>query len=338
MTFSQPIWLLAALLIPLAIALLRRKRPAGIPLSTFRLLADADQRPKRLGVILAALRLAALALVVIALCRPQGPGRWFEEKRYGIDMMLALDISGSMRAEDFQPANRLVVAKRVLKDFVAKNAEHRLGLVAFAGRSLTLCPLTIDSKAVSDLVDRIGFDSVGQDGTAIGDGIGNCLYRLADHSGKSRVIVLMSDGENNSGYLQPLDAAAMAKARGVRIYTIAVGRPGGAPIPLTDAFGRKVYVRNRDGSLFLPKMDEVVLAKIAEMTGGRYFRATDSRGLEAAYAAIAKLEKSELPVQRHRVPSERYFGWVLAALLLVGCEVLLSAGVGSVLRGERRHA
>ncbi|HEY9899383.1 MAG TPA: VWA domain-containing protein [Pantanalinema sp.] len=338
MTLAQPIWLLCALLIPLAIALLRRKRPAGIPLSTFRLLADADKRPRRLGLVLAALRLSALALVVIALARPQGPGRWFEEKRYGIDMMLALDISGSMRAEDFQPANRLEVAKRVLKDFVAKNAEHRLGLVAFAGRSLTLCPLTTDAQAVSQLVDRIGFDSVGQDGTAIGDGIGNSLYRLAENEGKSKVIVLMSDGENNSGYLQPLDAAAMAKARGVKVYTIAVGRPGGAPIPLTDSFGRKVYVRNRDGSLFLPKMDEQVLARIAEMTGGRYFRATDSRGLEAAYAAIAQLEKSELPAQRHRVPSENYFGWVLAALFLVGVEVLLSTGVGSVLRGEKPHA
>lgn len=337
MTFAQPFWLLGLPLLPLLLVRPLRKRE-GIPLSTFRLL-EMDAPPRRwVRFVLTSLRLLALAAVLVALARPQGPGRWIEEKRFGIDIMLALDISGSMRAEDFQPSNRMEAAKHVLGQFIEKNAENRLGLVAFAGRSLTLCPLTTDTPVVEQALDRIGFDTVGQDGTAIGDGIGNCLYRLEDRSAKSRVIVLLSDGENNSGYLQPLDAATMARARHVKIYTIAVGRPGGAPIPLLDAFGRKVYVHNRDGSLFLPQIDEVTLARIAAITGGRYFRATDTASLEAAYGDIAKLERSEIPVSRHRIASEDYLGWVLFAMALVTLEVLLASGLGSILKGVRRHA
>jgi len=295
-------------------------------------------RPRRWPQILLGLRLLALAVLIVALARPQGEGRWIEEKRYGIDIMLALDISGSMRAEDFQPANRIEAAKHVLKEFIARNAENRIGLVAFAGRSLTLCPLTTDTRTVSDLVDRISFDTVDQDGTAIGDGIGNCLYRLEDRSAKSRIIVLLSDGENNSGYLQPLDAARMAASRRVRIYTVAVGKPGGAPIPLVDAFGRRFYVRNRDGSLFLPQIDEATLARIAQVTGGRYFRATDTPALESAYREIASLERSEMPVQRHRIPTDLSGAWIAFGLLLLASEFALSTGLASILRGRVRHA
>lgn len=338
MTFVQPAWLLLLGILPLELVLRSRRESQGLPLSTFRLLDKAaDRRPQGLQRMLLALRLLALACLIVAMARPQGEGRWIEEKRFGIDIMLALDLSGSMRAEDFQPANRLEAAKSVLKDFVAKNAENRIGLVGFAGRSLTLCPLTTDTAAVAEVLDRVGFDAVGQDGTAIGDGIGNCLYRLADRQARSRVIVLLSDGENNAGYLAPMDAAAMARARHVRIYTIAIGRPGGAPIPLLDSFGRKVYVRNRDGSLFLPRMNEEALAQLAQITGGKYFRATDTAALEAAYSDIAHLERSAIPVARHRVPRELYLGWLLAALTLIGAEVALLGGLGAILRGVR-HA
>lgn len=339
MSLAQPAWLLLLVLLPgIAWLGLGRKR-GGIPLSTFQLLADvATDRPERLRHLLLGLRLFALALLIVGLARPQGAGRWVEQKRFGLDMMLALDISGSMRAEDFQPANRMEAAKRVLKEFIAKNADNRIGLVAFAGRSLTLCPLTTDTAAVAQLVDRVNFDSVGQDGTAIGDGIGNCLYRLEDRSAKSRVIVLLSDGANNSGYLQPLDAARMARARHVKIYTVAVGRPGGAPIPFVDGFGRKVYVRNRDGSLFLPQMDEMALARIAQITGGRYFRATDTSSLEAAYRDIAAMERSEIPVERHRVPTELAYGWIFLGLALLMSEFALTSGLASILRGRTRHA
>lgn len=339
MTFAQPAWLLALALLPLLVWLQGRPKHQGIPLSTFRLLeGDVRRAPRWVGMVVRALQVLALACMVLALARPQGAGTWIEEKRFGIDLMLALDISGSMRAEDFQPANRLEAAKRVLKEFIAKNAEHRLGLVVFAGRSLTMCPLTTDTQVVSQVVDRVGFDSVGIDGTAIGDGIGNSLYRLEDRAAKSRVIVLLSDGANNSGYLQPMAAANMARARGVKIYTIAVGSLGGAPIPLVDAFGRKVYVRNRDGTLYLPKMDERALMSIATVTGGRFFRATDTRSLSEAYAAIAKLERSEIPVSRHRVPTELFGAFAAAALVLVGLQILLAVGAGSILRGSVRRA
>ncbi|HEY9857059.1 MAG TPA: VWA domain-containing protein [Stenomitos sp.] len=338
MTFAQPAWLLLLVLVPLLLWLQRRPKHQGIPLSTFRLLeGDARRAPRWVGLTLRGLQVGVVVAMVVAMARPQGAGTWIEQKRFGIDIMLALDISGSMRAEDFQPANRLEAAKRVLKEFIAKNAENRLGLVVFAGRSLTMCPLTTDTQVVAQVVDRVNFDSVGIDGTAIGDGIGNSLYRLEDRSAKSRVIVLLSDGANNSGYLQPMAAASMARARKVKVYTIAVGSPGGAPIPLVDSFGRKVYVHNRDGSLYLPKMDEQTLMAIAQETGGRFFRATDTRTLSEAYAEIAKLERSEIPVERHRVPTELFGSCVAVALLLLGLQIALAAGAGSILRGSVRR-
>lgn len=337
MSFAYP-WLLAALVVPLIPWLWRKRRPREtMPLSTLHYLADdPDPRPARLRLARDLLRTLALMALIVALARPQGPGRLVETRHYGIDLMLALDTSGSMRARDFEPSNRLEAAKKVLKDFIARNADNRLGLVAFAGRSLTICPLTTDTPMLAHLVDRVGFDSVGQDGTAIGDGIGNCLYRLEDRSAKSRVIVLLSDGKNNSGYLQPSDAAAMAARRGVRIYTIAVGKPGGAPIPLVDAFGREVFVRNRDGSLYLPPIDEAALSQIAAITNGRYFRATDTASLQAAYAEIARLERSELPTEKKRLPSDDYAGWALAALVALVLELGLSAGALNILGAHRR--
>lgn len=335
MTFAQPFWLLLLALLPLLILMRRRERPQGLPLSTLRLLdGDMERRPRAFRRTLWGLRLATLAFVIVALARPQGLGRWVAQKHYGIDIMLALDLSGSMRAEDFQPDNRLEAAKRVLKDFIARNSQDRFGVVGFAGHSLTFCPLTTDTAMVSQLIDRIGFGSIGQDGTAIGDGIGTCLYRLEDRHAKSRIIVLFSDGENNSGYLKPLDAAAMARARGVKIYTVGVGRPGGAPIPLYDSFGRQYYVRNRDGSLFLPQIDETTLRQIAEMTGGRYFRATDTNSMEAAYRAISHLERSKISQPRRRIPIDEFEGWLLAALAAFGVELLLGLRWGTILRGR----
>lgn len=346
MSLANPVWLVVLGVIPVLAWLLLTRSPKGLPLSTFGLLEpESGRRARRNRVITTLLRLGALACVILALARPQAPGRWIEEKQLGIDIMLALDVSGSMRAEDFQPDNRLVAAKRVLKDFVARNESNRIGLVAFAGRSVTLCPLTTDTPIVMQAIDRIRFGVAGQDGTAIGDGIGNSLYRLEDRSAKSRVVVLLSDGENNSGYLQPLQAAAMAKARAVKLYTVAVGKPGGAPVPavdrdgreMLDAGGQKVYIRNRDGSLYLTAMDEVALEQIAKVTGGRYFRATDTAGLQAAYSEIAKLERTEIPTERRQVPDERY-PWALGlGLVLLACELMLTRGTWLVLQGGK-HA
>ncbi len=281
-------------------------------------------------------RLLAIAALIVALSGPEGPGKRTDSVRMGIDVMLALDLSGSMRAEDFQPDNRLEVARRVLRDFVSRSPEHRIGLVAFAGRSVTLCPLTTDHAALLSTLDRVDFETVGQDGTAIGDGLGNALYRLGEQGAKSRIIVMLSDGENNSGYLLPADATRMARSRGVRVYTIAIGRPGGAPIPILDEFGRKSYLRNRDGSLVVPRMDETALKSIAERTGGHYFRATDPARLLQAYREIAQLERSRITVADQQ-PREDRTAWPLAiALLLLLAETFLRVGPASVLRLERR--
>jgi Ca-activated chloride channel family protein len=343
-SLAHPEWLLLLGFLPLLAWILLKRQPKGLPLSTYGLLdAEAGKRARRNRLLTTVLRLGAIACLALTLAKPQAPGRWIEEKQLGIDLMLALDVSGSMRAEDFQPENRLAAAKRVLKDFVQRNSQNRIGLVAFAGRSVTLSPLTTDTPVVQEAIDRIRFGVAGQDGTAIGDGIGNSLYRLEDQSAKSRVIVLLSDGENNSGYLQPLQAAAMAKAKGVKIYTIAVGKPGGAAVPAVDRDGReivdprgqKVYIRNRDGSLFLTAMDEAELERIATLTGGRYFRATDTPALEAAYAEIAKLERTELPSTRRRAADDRT-AWPLGiGLLMVALEALISRGNWLVLQGGR---
>ncbi len=334
----QP-WLLL-LFVPWAIVawrLLARRAPARevLPMATMAWLgAPAGGRVR--PWIERACRLLALAALIVALAGPQGPGKRVDTVRMGIDVMLALDLSGSMRAEDFQPDNRLEVARRVLRDFVSRATEHRIGLVAFAGRSVTLCPLTTDHAALLGTLDQVDFDTVGQDGTAIGDGLGNALYRLGERGAKSRIIVLLSDGENNSGHLVPADATRMARARGVRVYTIAIGRPGGAPIPILDEFGRKTYLRNRDGSLVVPRMDEGALRTIAERTGGRYFRATDPASLLQAYREIATLERSRITVAGHREQEDRS-AWPLAiAWLLILVEVALRVGPASVMRLERR--
>jgi Ca-activated chloride channel family protein len=296
----------------------------GLPLATARLLgALASPGARLVPAALWAMRLTAIALAVLALARPQWGQSWVEETQMGVDIMLALDISGSMRAEDFQPENRLTAAKDVIGNFIERSQGNRLGLVVFAGRSLTVAPLTTDHAMVSDALKRVQFDSVKQDGTAIGDAIGNCLYRLKEKNAKGRVIVLFTDGENNSGYLDPIKAAAMARVKNVRVHTIAVGKPGGAPIPLVNAFGQKTYLRDSDGNLILPQINEETLQRIAEMTGGRYFRATDTDLLRKAYDEINRMEKTAFEVKHHVRYEERYQPLLAIALLLLLAEFVL---------------
>ena len=319
--------LLLALVPALAVAAWAARRlRRGLRLSTAALARPLSSRAARLvGPAHWAFRLAALGLVVVAIARPQWGATWQEERQLGVDIMLALDISGSMRAEDFQPENRLVAAKQVIGEFIAKSAGHRLGLVVFAGRSLTSAPLTTDHEMVKDALARVDFHSIKQDGTAIGDAIGNSLYRLKEDNAKGKVVVLFTDGENNSGYLDPIKAAGMARVKNVRIHTIAVGRPGGAPIPLQNAFGQKVYLRDSDGNLILPQINEESLRRIASITGGQYFRATDTRALRAVYDEINRMEKSEFEVKKRLLVEERFHPWLLGALLLLLVQFVLGA-------------
>jgi Ca-activated chloride channel family protein len=326
MSWANPELLALLVIVPALIVAIwaTRRLRRGLLLSTVRLARPlSSARAKLVPAALWGLRLAGIALIVIALARPQWGQTYMEETQLGVDIMLALDISGSMRAEDFQPGNRLVAAKQVIDDFVTKSQGNRLGLVIFAGRSITSVPLTTDHAVLRESLAKVDFTSIKQDGTAIGDAIGNSLYRLKEENTKGRVIVLFTDGENNSGYLDPIKAAAMARVKGVRIHTIAVGKPGGAPIPLINAFGQKVYLRNSEGQLILPQIDEAVLRRIADVTGGKYFRATDTDTLRQVYAEINKMEKTPFEVKKHVVFEERYHAWLLAGLLLLLLEFLL---------------
>jgi Ca-activated chloride channel family protein len=328
MAWADPEIFVLLVLLPVlgALAYFMRRYRRGLTLGTTSILRKL-QTPKARLVPLAAwgLRLGALALLIVALARPQWGRSWVEEQQLGVDIMLALDISGSMRAEDFQPENRLVAAKQVIGSFIEKMNGNRLGLVIFAGRPLTISPLTSDHQMVKDALNRIEFDSVKQDGTAIGDAIGNCLYRLRERNTKGRVIVLFTDGENNSGYLDPIKAAGMARVKNVRVHTIAVGKPGGAPIPLMNSFGQKVYLRDTEGKLILPQINEITLQRIAEITGGRYFRATDTNALRSVYVEIDKLEKTPFEVKKRLAYEERFHSYLAGGLLLLLLEIMLGS-------------
>ncbi|MEB3329095.1 MAG: VWA domain-containing protein [Candidatus Sericytochromatia bacterium] len=338
MSWASPVWLGVLLVVPLlgGLAWRTRGQAPGLRLGTWWLVRPAVTPRARWGpAALWLLRLAAIGCVGVGLARPLGGNTWLEEHAAGVDIMLALDLSGSMRAEDFQPVNRLVAAKQVIGEFIAKSEGNRLGLVAFAGRSLTVAPLTTDHQMVREALARLDFQTLREDGTAIGDAIGNCLYRLREENTQGRVVVLFTDGDNNSGYHDPIKAAGMAAVRGVRVHTIAVGRPGGAPIPISDFFGQKSYLRDSEGRLILTQINETSLKQIAGITGGRYFRATDTEALRAVYDEINRMEKTDFEVRRRLLLEERYQAWLLLAGGLLLAVLALGGGRWRVLEALR---
>ncbi len=263
------------------------------------------------------LRLPALALLIVALARPQIPAGIREIGGAGVDIMLVLDISGSMQAEDFRPHNRFYVAKSVVGDFIERAGANRLGLVIFAGRAFTQCPLTTDHQIVKQLLQDVHLGML-EDGTAIGMAIATAAHRLQASSARSKVMILLTDGVNNRGEIDPPTAAEAAAALGIKIYTIGVGRPGGAPVPVPDPiWGRRYLVDPRTGQPVKTQLDEAVLKKIAQITGGQYFRATDADALRQIYAQIDKMEKSAFTAKRERRYQEafgKYAAWGLALL------------------------
>ncbi|MBZ0251801.1 MAG: VWA domain-containing protein, partial [Candidatus Methylomirabilis sp.] len=278
---------------------------------------------RHLALAPAVLRVTALALFAAALARPQLVHRSEEVLTKGIDIVLTLDISGSMKAEDFQPLNRLNVAKDVIAQFVRARRNDRLALVVFAGEAFTQVPLTLDYDMLVQVLDEVKMGYI-PDGTAIGMGIAESAERLRKSDAKSKVVILLTDGENNKGAIDPKTAAEMARALGVKVYTIGVGKEGGAPIPIEGFFGTKTYLRNPDGSVYLTQLNDEALTEIAERTGATYFRATDAAGLRSIYATIDKLEKSEIKTKRFEEYTE-VFGWLLGpALLLLATEALLA--------------
>jgi len=256
------------------------------------------------------LELAALALAIVALARPQKGTEEEEILTEGVDIVIALDASGSMAAEDYAPRNRLVVAKRVIGQFVEGLRHDRVGLVVFAGKALTRCPLTLDYGVLLQVIDSVELGTM-DDGTAIGNALATALNRLRSSPAKSKVIVLVTDGVNNRGEVQPLDAAKIARTLGVKIYTVGVGSRGTARFPVRDHFGQVVYVN-------LPvEIDEDSLTRIAEMTGGIYYRSTDRPSLEKIFSEIAHLEKTKVEVKTYTHYNERFVDFLMPALGLL---------------------
>ena len=263
-----------------------------------------------------ALRAAAFALLVVALARPQDVEQNVRTNTEGIDIMLAIDVSGSMLARDFKP-DRITAAKEVAGSFIADRYGDRIGLVAFAGEAFTQSPLTTDQSTLQTLLARIRSGLI-EDGMAIGNGLATAINRLRESEAKSKVIILLTDGVNNRGEIAPLTAAEIAKAQGIRVYTIGVGTEGMAPYPAIDMFGNITFVNQK------VEIDEKTLTAISDMTGGKYFRATDKAKLKAIYDEINQLEKSKVEVTEHVSYHELYLAWVLAALGLLLAEFLLA--------------
>ena len=262
------------------------------------------------------LRIGALALAIVALARPQGIEQNSHTNTEGIDIMLSIDISGSMLARDFKP-DRISAAKEVAGSFIADRYGDRIGLVAFAGEAFTQSPLTTDQSTLQTLLSRIRSGLI-EDGTAIGNGLATAINRLRESEAKSKVIILLTDGVNNRGEIAPLTAAEIAKAQGIRVYTIGVGTRGTAPYPAVDMFGNMTFVQQK------VEIDEKTLGEIASMTGGKYFRATDKTKLKAIYDEINQLEKSKVEVFQHITYHELFLAWLLAAIALLVAEFLLA--------------
>lgn len=295
----------------------RKRRRMNAPVAFSSLTAVPERRTWRtvLLQVLPAFRFVALCLLVIALARPRLGEQEVEVTSEGIDIVLAIDISSSMKAEDFQPHNRLHVAKEEAKKFVAGRKTDRIGLVVFASNSFTQCPLTTDYAVIDRLIDEIDFGDI-QDGTAIGMAIANGVNRLKDVDGKSRVLIVLTDGRNNAGTIDPLTAAELAHSLGVRIYTIGVGDRDEAPFPVDDPVFGKHYVS-------MPaQVDEEALTKIAETTNGQYFRATNAESLSRIYAMIDELEKTVVETREWVNYSDVGSRFVLPALALLLLELL----------------
>ena len=261
------------------------------------------------------LRLTALLALIIALARPVEVNHESETTTEGIDIVLAMDISGSMLARDFQP-DRLTAAKQLAAEFAANRKGDRLSVVAFAGESFTQCPLTSDQGAVATMLARLRSGII-DDGTAIGNGLATALNRLRESSAKSKVVILLTDGVNNRGQISPLMAAEIAHDLDIKVYTIGVGSMDKAQMPAVDMFGNQTYVWAD------VEIDEELLRNIARKTGGQYFRATDNEALKAIYEQINEMEKSEVQVTNYTSYKELYHLWLILGLLLLAAEFFM---------------
>lgn len=312
--FADPLWLLLLAAVPLLAW--RHHRRSGLGALAVSRLPERRGGRWRLHLPFWS-RLLAFAAVVVALARPQLGYAWEESTTEGIDIQIALDISGSMGAEDFQPDNRLAVAKRVVRDFIARRPADRIGLTVFGGTALTRSPLTTDRRMLDELVAAIDLSEI-SDGTAIGMALASAANRLAASAAKSKVVVLVTDGVNNAGEIDPGSATALARGLGLKVYTIGVGTRGRVPVPVQvrDPWSGRIETRRVPMEV---DVDEALLAEIAASTGGRFFRATDAAALAAVFAEIDRLERTPLAVKRFVRHREVFppFAWAAFALTLL---------------------
>ncbi len=317
-TFSDPGYLYLLLLIPAIIAfyiLKQRKAFASFRMPGLNPLSKSGTTIRNyLQNVLFGARITAVALLIIVLARPQSTDKFQDVSTEGIDIMLALDISGSMLARDFKP-DRLEASKDVATEFISGRPYDRIGLVVFSGESFTQCPLTTDHAVLINLLREIQSGMI-EDGTAIGMGLANAVNRIKDSEAKSKVIILLTDGINNRGEVAPATAAGIAKTFGVRVYTIGVGTMGTAPYPVQTPFGTQYQN--------MPvEIDEAILKEIAQTTGGKYFRATDNDKLVQVYGEIDKLEKSKIDVRQFSRKEEKYLIPAIIAFFILAVELLV---------------
>ena len=301
---------------------LARRRRAAVTypaLAAVRRAAGAGTSWKR--YVRPVLRGLALALLVVAIARPQAGSGSESILTEGIDVVVAIDVSGSMKAEDFKPKNRLTVAKEVFGDFVRGRASDRIGLVVFAAQSFTQCPLTLDYNALLGLSESIEIGMIDESSTAIGTAIATAANRLRESDADSKVIILLTDGRNNAGEIDPITAAEAAQSLGIRIYTIGAGTPEGGPIPIDDPVWGRRYVS------VATDLDEESLSEIAELTGGRYYRAKTPGMLADVFKEIGELETTEIEVKHFTRYTELAPRLVIAGLLLLLVELVIAAFV-----------
>jgi len=314
--FANPLFLYLLLVVPaMIIFYVLKQRKANPSLNVPGLEPFSESMPTfrvYLRHILFGARVIAVTLLIVILARPQSVSSYQDVSTEGIDIMLTLDISGSMLARDFRP-NRLEASKDVATEFISGRPYDRIGLVVFSGESFTQCPITTDHAVLINLMREVQSGMI-EDGTAIGNGLATAINRLKDSPGKSKVIILLTDGVNNRGEIAPITAADIAKTYNIRVYTIGVGTQGMAPYPVQTPFG----IQYQDMPV---EIDEAILNDIAQKTGGRYFRATDNNKLQEVYKEIDQLEKSKIAVRQYTTREELFLIPAIIAFCLIALEV-----------------
>ena len=319
--FEDPWLLLFFLMVPFLTIRGKGKQQATISYSSIDILqAIRSARVEILSILPLVLRMIAISLLVLSLARPQEGYKSTEILSVGVDIMLALDTSGSMQALDFikdeKRDTRLAMVKDVVSQFIDNRPNDRMGMVVFGSEAYTQCPLTLDQGILKSFLSKLDIGMAG-DSTAIGSAIGIAVKRLKDLESESKVIILLTDGQNNAGSLPPLQAAQTAKAFGIKIHTIAVGTHGKAPFLVNSIFGQRYVYQQVD-------IDEDTLKKISDLTGGQYFRATDLESLKTIYKQIDEMEKSEVKVIDHSEYTELFHYFLIPGLLILLLEILLS--------------